>query len=149
MSRVFSRDHLAPLVYFTNNWISLAGVVIVTTATVFWLFLLPFMLWGQITHPYIGLLVFLLLPAAFIGGFILIPIGILLLRRRERRTGVVHQGRFPSLNWQNPDFRRVAMFIIVATVLNLVIASQLAYGAVNYMDSTNFCGLTCHRVMAP
>ena len=32
---------LSPLVHLSNNWISLIGVVVVTTATVFWLFLLP------------------------------------------------------------------------------------------------------------
>lgn len=53
---------LAPLIYLSNNWISLLGVVVVTTATVFWLFLLPFTLRGEVTHPYIGILVFLLLP---------------------------------------------------------------------------------------
>ena len=30
-----------------------------------------------------------------------------------------------------------------------MIASQLTYGAVNYMDSVTFCGQTCHTVMQP
>ena len=34
-------------------------------------------------------------------------------------------------------------------MLNIVIASQLSYGAVNYMDSVTFCGQTCHTVMQP
>jgi nitrate/TMAO reductase-like tetraheme cytochrome c subunit len=145
---MFSRDRLAPLVYLSNNWISLLGIVIVTTATVFWLFLLPVTLRGQITHPYIGILIFLLLPAVFVAGLILIPLGIVLRRRHERRTGEapVH---FPPINWQNPRFRRLVTFIVATTVLNLIIMSQLAYGSVNYMDTTTFCGLTCHRVMDP
>ncbi len=40
-------------VYFANNSISLIGVVLVTTATVSWLFLLPVTLRGEETHPYI------------------------------------------------------------------------------------------------
>ena len=35
---------LSPLVHLSNNWGSLIGVVVVTTATVFWLFLLPTLL---------------------------------------------------------------------------------------------------------
>ena len=35
------------------------------------------------------------------------------------------------------------------TVLNIVIASQLSYGAVSYMDTVTFCGQTCHTVMQP
>src|SRR5579872_801756 len=145
---LFSRDRIAPLVHLSNNWISLTGVVIVTTATVFWLFLLPFTLRGEITHPYIGILVFLLLPALFILGLILIPVGIVLCRRRDRERGQV-PASFPPLNWQNTDFRRLAIFVLATTVLNLIITSQFAYGAVNYMDTTTFCGLTCHRVMDP
>lgn len=144
----FSRDRIAPLVYLSNNWISLTGVVIVTTATVFWLFLLPYTLRGEITHPYIGILVFLLLPALFILGLILIPAGIALHRRRDRQRGLT-PASFPPLNWQNPDFRRLSIFVLATTVLNLIITSQFAYGAVNYMDTTTFCGLTCHRVMDP
>jgi hypothetical protein len=34
-------------------------------------------------------------------------------------------------------------------VVNVVIASQLGYGAVSYMDSVTFCGQTCHTVMQP
>ena len=37
---------LLPLVHLSNNWISLIGVVVVTSTTVFWLFLLPFRLLG-------------------------------------------------------------------------------------------------------
>lgn len=141
-------NRLAPLVYLANNWISLTGVVIVTTATVFWLFLLPFTLRGEVSHPYIGILIFLLLPAVFILGLVLIPLGIAYHRRRDRARGEMSI-TFPPLNWQNHDFRRLLLFVGVTTFLNLIIASQLAYGAVNYMDSTSFCGLTCHRVMNP
>jgi len=140
--------YLAPLVHLANNWISLIGVVIVTSATVFWLFLLPFTLRGEITHPYIGILIFLVLPAAWILGLLLIPIGISLQRRRDLRAGLP-QASFPPLNWANPDFRRVASFILATTVVNVIITSQFTYGAVTYMDTTTFCGLTCHKVMEP
>ena len=65
-------DFLRSWVYFANNSLSLIGVVLVTTATVTWLFLLPVTLRGQITHPYVGILVFLLVPAVFVLGLLLI-----------------------------------------------------------------------------
>ena len=140
--------NLPALIYLSNNWISLTGVVTVTTATVFWLFLLPTTLRGEVTHPYIGILVFLLLPAVFFGGLALIPAGILLRRRREQRASAA-RAAFPPVNWQNADFRKLVMFVGAATLLNIVIGSQLSYSAVNYMDSVTFCGLTCHTVMQP
>src|SRR5215469_1624137 len=77
---------LIPLVYLSDNWISLVGVVLVTTCTVFWLFLLPLMLRGGPDNPYFGILVFLLLPGAFIASLLFIPLGIVLKRRAEGRS---------------------------------------------------------------
>ena len=139
---------LSPLIHLSNNWISLAGVVIVTTATVFWLFLLPVTLHGQTTNPYVGILAFLTIPAPFFVGLFMIPLGIWLKKRREGRLGLLPRGT-PLIWSANPELRKLVYFVGVATVLNIVIASQLTYGAVNYMDSVTFCGETCHQVMQP
>jgi hypothetical protein len=138
---------LSPLIHLSNNWISLAGVVIVTTATVFWLFLLPTTLRGETRNPYVGILAFLTIPGPFFGGLVLIPLGIWLKRRREGRSGILPTGR--AVTWQNLELRRLVYFVGATTVLNVLIASQLTYGAVNYMDSVTFCGQTCHTVMQP
>ena len=142
------RGWLSPVIHLSNNWISLAGVVLVTTATIFWLFVLPITLRGQTENPYIGILAYLVLPAPFFAGLMLVPLGMWIQRKRDGRSGV-YPPQFPPLNWHNADLRRLAYFIGVTTVANIVIASQLSYGAVNYMDSVTFCGETCHTVMQP
>ena len=142
------RGWMSPFVHLSNNWISLAGVVIVTTATVFWLFLLPITLRGETENPYVGILAFLTIPVPFFGGLILIPLGIWLKRRREGRAGI-YPSDFPAPSWANPELRRLVYFVGVTTVLNIAIASQLSYGAVSYMDTPTFCGQTCHTVMQP
>ncbi|HWC97035.1 MAG TPA: NapC/NirT family cytochrome c [Candidatus Sulfopaludibacter sp.] len=91
---------------------------------------------------------FLILPAPFFLGLILIPVGMWIQRKREGRSGI-YPPDFPTLNWSNSDLRRLAYFVGAATVVNIVIASQLSYGAVSYMDTTTFCGQTCHTVMQP
>ncbi len=139
---------LSPVIHLSNNWISLLGVIIVTTATVFWLFLLPTTLHGETHNPYIGILAFLTIPGPFFGGLVLIPLGIWLKRRREGRAGI-YPPEFPTLTWSNPELRKLVYFVGGTTVLNILIASQLTYGAVNYMDSVTFCGQTCHTVMQP
>jgi hypothetical protein len=142
------RDWLAPLVHLSNNWLSMIGVAVVTSATVFWLFLLPMTLRGEMQNPYIGMLSYLALPGFFFFGLFLIPLGIAWKRRRERRTASL-PGTFGPLTWANREVRRLVVFIGVLTVANIVIASQFAYGAVNYMDTVTFCGKTCHTVMQP
>jgi hypothetical protein len=139
---------LSPLVHLCNNWVSLIGVVVVTSATVFWLFLLPTTLRGDVHNPYNGILAFMLLPALFFLGLLLIPLGIYWRNRKEKRRGL-YPASFPPLNMQNVDFRRLIAFVGVTTFANIAIASQLAYGAVSYMETVSFCGQTCHTVMQP
>jgi hypothetical protein len=121
---------LSPLVYLPNNWISLLGVVVVTTATVLWLFLLPTTLRGQTGNPYFGILAYLALPMVFIMGLVLIPTGIAWQRHRQRSAGKLPSAFLP-LNFQNPHFRRLLAFIGVTTFANAIIAGQFTYSAVN------------------
>ena len=123
---------LSPLVYLSNNWVSLAGVVIVTTAVVFWLFLLPTTLKGEATSPYIGILVFLGLPAPFFAGLIMIPLGIWLKRRREGVSGI-YPPDFPPLPWHNFELRK-----LVASLCNAS-EPELAF----FSPSLTRLSLTC------
>jgi len=139
---------LRPLVYLSGNWLSRMGVVAVNTAMVLWLFLLPTTLGGAALHPYVGILAFLALPGLFFLGLALIPLGIVLRRRRELRQGLPATV-FPPLHSNTPELRRLLLFVGITTVLNLIVGAQLTYGAVHYLDSVTFCGRTCHEVMQP
>jgi hypothetical protein len=145
MPRRFS-DWLAPVVYLASNWISLIGVVLVTTAGVLWVLLLPSLLRGDSRNPYIGILEFLLLPVVFFAGLLLIPAGIWWYRRRN---GSRLPPSFPPVDLGNPRFRRLLAFVSTATLLNLIIGGQLTYRATSYMETVSFCGQTCHTVMQP
>jgi hypothetical protein len=138
------RDSLRPVVYLSSNWVSLLGVVMVTTAGVLWLLLLPTMFRGHSPDPYIGALEFLVLPMVFFLGLGLIPLGIWLTRRKGHLPS-----SFPPLDLSNPRFKKLLTFLAVTTALNVFIGAQLAYRAVSYMETTTFCGQTCHVVMKP
>ena len=45
--------------------------------------------------------------------------------------------------------RNGLLFVAVATFLNIMIFGFASYQGVSYMDTTTFCGQTCHTVMAP
>ncbi len=132
------KDKLSPLVYFSNNWISRTGVFLVTAAGITWLFLLPAYFGGHAAGAYIGILLFLLIPMAFFAGLGLIPLGILVKRRR---TGGVTSP-------PGADLRKMASFVAIVTVANIMIGSNLSYRAVEHMEGVEFCGATCH-VMKP
>src|SRR2546427_11258337 len=80
-------EWLSPLIYLSDNGLSLAGVVMVTAAAVLWLFLLATLIRGHAENPYVGIPGFLILPGVFIFGLVLIPIGIALRRAILHRRG--------------------------------------------------------------
>ena len=138
---------LAPVIFLSDNWISLIGVVLVTTSAILWFLLLPITWGGGVQNPYLGILLYLILPGAFFLSLLLIPLGIFLKRRRMRTLGEFQ--RPVSIDLRRREFRHVLGFFAATTFANFVIGSQVTYSAVNYMDSVRFCGQTCHTVMQP
>jgi len=123
----------------------MAGVALVTLAGFSWLFALPENIRGNVGNPYIGLLVFMAIPAVFFAGLALIPIGIALGRRRAAAGFGNVPGAAPD---RRAAWRRAGIFFAIMTVANLVIGSQLTYRAVEHMETVQFCGQSCH-VMQP
>ncbi|MFZ0418508.1 MAG: NapC/NirT family cytochrome c [Candidatus Sulfotelmatobacter sp.] len=143
------RDRLQPIYFLGQNPITLTGAVVTTstalTTIAFWFY--DFFLPGP-PHPYIGLLVYLILPGIFVLGLLLIPLGIWLRRRTLRESGQL-PGVYPAIDLGLPVVRRTLEWVGFATVVNLLILGTASYRGVQYMDSANFCGTTCHTVMAP
>jgi len=142
------RDWSQPIYFLGQNPVSLTGAVITTstalTTIAFWFY--EIFLPGP-PHPYVGILVFLTLPAIFVLGLLLIPIGIWLRRRSLRGSGQL-PAVFPAIDLRLPAVQRTLEWVVVATGLNLLIIGTASYRGVEYLDSTNFCGTTCH-VMLP
>jgi NapC/NirT cytochrome c family, N-terminal region/Cytochrome c7 and related cytochrome c len=143
------REWSQPIYFLGQNPITLTGAVITTstalTTIAFWFY--DIFLPGP-PHPYIGLLVFLILPGIFVLGLLLIPLGIWLKRRNLVGSGTL-PGVYPAIDLGLPVVRRTLEWVALATTLNLLIFGTASYRGVQYMDSTSFCGTTCHTVMAP
>ena len=139
---------MRPALFFGNNPISLAGGAITTAAGItmigYWLV----EIFGRPNdNPYLGIIFFLLLPALFIGGLILIPVGLFLRRRKLRQAGQI-PAEFPKVDLNDRIFRHGLDIVLVATILNLLVVSVASYRGASYMDSPQFCGQSCH-VMHP
>lgn len=124
-----------------SHGLSLAGVVLVTTAGFLWLVAIPALARGHVDNPYTGILLFLVLPAVFFAGLALIPIGVVLARRKV--AAGLRQATDPAA-----AMRRLGVFLAVTTLANVVIGSQLVERAVHHMETPQFCGDSCH-VMRP
>jgi nitrate/TMAO reductase-like tetraheme cytochrome c subunit len=144
----FRENWLRPALFFGNNPISLAGGAITTATGVtlicYWLV----ELFGRPSeNPYLGILLFLILPALFILGLILIPIGIWLRRKKLQKAGQI-PAAFPRVDLNDRVFRHGLDIVFVATVVNLLVVATATYRGAAYMDSPQFCGSSCH-VMTP
>jgi nitrate/TMAO reductase-like tetraheme cytochrome c subunit len=129
--------------------ISVVGMVLTTISAV--LFLVVFLadLFGWHTNPYLGIVFFLILPAVFLFGLALIPIGAWIERRRRARGRAPSEFHWPRIDLNDPAQRTTAVIVFAVTMANIVIVSLAAYRGVAYMDSPQFCGQVCHRVMKP
>ena len=144
----FRENWIRPALFFGNNPISLAGGAITTASGVtmisYWLAQLS----GHLSdNPYLGIIFFLLLPAIFVLGLVLIPIGIVVRRRKLRKADQI-PASFPAINLNDRVFRHGIEIVLVATIVNFLVVATASYHGAEYMDSPQFCGSSCH-VMKP
>ena len=144
----FRENWVRPALFFGNNPISLAGGAITTASGVtmigYWLVEL---IGRPNENPYLGIIFFLILPALFILGLALIPIGIFMRRRRFQKEGKI-PAVFPKVDFNDRIFRHGIDIVVMATIVNLLVVSIASYRGAAYMDSPQFCGQSCH-VMHP
>jgi hypothetical protein len=138
-----------PLVYLSQNGLTLTGAALTTSSALtmiaFWT---AELLRGTPAHPYAGILFFVILPAFFALGLILMPLGLILRRRALRRRGELPQ-QYPPVSVRLANVRRGLTIVGILTVVNVILMGTASYKGVEYVDSNQFCGLTCHKVMAP
>ena len=144
----FRENWVRPALFFGNNPISLAGGAFTTGSGVIMLgYWVTEILGRAHANPYLGIIFFLILPALFILGLILIPIGIVVRYRRLQLQGAIPK-TYPKIDLNDKVFRHGIDVVLVATVVNILIVAISSYRGASYMDSPEFCGATCH-VMHP
>jgi nitrate/TMAO reductase-like tetraheme cytochrome c subunit len=144
-----AKSWMRPIVYLGQNPLSILGAVLTTSSALtlgaFWVFEL---LTTRPLPPYAGIVLFLVLPGVFLLGLILMPVGALRQRRLLKRQGKLPR-EYPRIDLRHPVLRRAAVLVAFATGINAMILGTASYLGVQYMDSAQFCGQSCHTVMAP
>ena len=144
----FRENWVRPALFFGNNPISLAGGAITSASAVtmvgYWLI----EIFGHTNeNPYLGIIFLFLLPALFVGGLLLIPVGVALRRRKLKKAGEI-PSIYPKVDLNDRIFRHGLDVVLLATIANLLIVATASYRGAAYMDSPQFCGQSCH-VMHP
>ena len=139
---------IRPAFFLSQNLISRTGVVLATTSGITLVIAFASLLFGYHPNPYAGILVYMILPAVFAVGLVLIPMGIIRDYRRKTRAGQL-PAVYPKVDLSQRGVRSTVMFVGIMTAINVPIFAIASYSGTVYMESDQFCGQTCHRVMDP
>lgn len=132
-----------------HNWISYLGGVVATLAfVVFWALLVVYLVTGE-SQPYAGLVLFILFPAVFAAGLLLIPVGMFFEWRHQKRTGRRSIPRLPVLDLNNSAHRNAAFVFALGSLFVALFSAFVSYQGFRVTESTPFCGQLCHTVMTP
>ena len=132
-----------------QNWISLIGltIVIICLLMIATLFILStFLGHGSL---YLGLVIYILLPAVMLAGFFLIILGMILKSRRMKKQKDRRIPSWPRIDLNVSRQRRTFFFFSLGTALFLIISALGSYEAFHFTESNQFCGQLCHIIMEP
>ncbi len=145
------QNFFGPVFNYANNPLSIAGIVLATVSGLSIAAFLVMEAAGSVRNPYVGIVAYVILPMIFLAALIVIPIGMWRRRRRLIASGVsaAQRARFPRLDFNDPRLRRLGTAVLGLTAVNALIFGISSLLAVEHMESTEFCGTTCHTLMAP
>jgi hypothetical protein len=137
---------LGRLFNYANNLTTLVGIVLTTVSAISIIIFVFTEMAGGLRNPYIGIFAYMVLPAAFLLGLVLIPIGMWRRRAKLIAAGLslAERTRYPRLDFNDPQLRRAGAVILLLTGINGVIFGTSSYLAVEHMETVEFCGTTCH-----
>ncbi len=132
-----------------RNYKSFAGAVIVIAAVVSILLLFLIELTQRADNPYLGIVTYVILPAFLIFGLLVILTGMLIERRRRRRSPSSEIPPYPKIDLNESRQRWLAIAILGLSFVFVCASAFGSYRAYEYTESVEFCGKACHSVMKP
>lgn len=134
----------------TKNWTSIIGatITVITFFMIIFLFTISTLL--NRGGSYIGIIIYIVLPAFLIAGLMLIPIGMFFQKKKsEKFTDSKESKPLPYVDLNNPKHRNATIVFIIGTLIYFFLSALGSYEAFHYSESVEFCGTTCHNVMIP
>ncbi|MFA7228845.1 MAG: NapC/NirT family cytochrome c, partial [Melioribacteraceae bacterium] len=136
------------LPHSSQNWVSLIGatIALISIFMIIFLFVITFTSGGG---TYLGLVVYIILPGFLVLGLLMVPVGMFLKVRRDKRNHVLPTKEWPHVNLNDIRHRHAFFIFAVGTTIFLFLTAFGSYEAFHYTESVEFCGTLCHNVMIP
>lgn len=135
------------LLAYAGTWLGLTGIIMTTCSLLALLILIAFDIFLGFNRPYLGVLVYVILPCAVFAGLLLIGAGAWHQRRLRRTPG--YKPGLPHIDLNNPRHRRNVILTVCIGFVFLLFSAFGSYRAYQVTESVAFCGLLCHQVMEP
>ncbi len=140
------RKNLPRLAY---NWISGVGAVLAGVSFSAAALLLVLSVFSQVRSPYVGVLLYVALPALVVVGLLLIPLGMWRRARKLKERGDEEIPPWPRIDLNVRRERNGAFLFVVGSTLFVLASIVGVYKAYHYTESVSFCGAVCHTAMKP
>ena len=127
------------------NWVGIFGVVLAMCSLFAALCLIAIDFLHGFRQPYVGILIYLILPSFFWIGLIFAAVGVWLERRRLKKPAAAEA----CLEVSGGRRTRQLVVALAGTFLFLMLSSLGSYRAFQVTESPGFCGALCHTVMQP
>jgi hypothetical protein len=97
-------------------------------------------------NPYVGVVIYLITPMFISAGVGLVGLSWFLRYRRRKRYG---QEAALLVDLRNPSHLMKIKTVGMGLTLFACVSAVATYRSYQFAESTQFCGLTCHKVMTP
>ncbi len=131
------------------NWTSVIGATIALISLFMIVFLFVITSIFNQGGSYIGVVIYIALPTLMVIGLLMIPVGMIIKFRKQRKEKEKQVLRWPAFDFNEPRQRNAFMIFSVGTTIFLLLSAIGSYEAFHYTESVEFCGTLCHEVMKP
>src|SRR5947209_15075610 len=126
-----------------RNPISLVGAALAVVSLVNILFLFMIDLMSDHPNPYVGILAYMVVPAFFIFGLLLVPVGVWYDRRHRRGQKAGEESQYLRIDFSDPGQRGAVAFFLVFVIVFVMMSAIGSYRGYEFTDSVQFCGQLC------
>ncbi|MEJ2091819.1 MAG: NapC/NirT family cytochrome c [Syntrophobacterales bacterium] len=128
-----------------GNWVGLFGLILAACSLFAALFLIIIDFLHGFRTPYMGILIYLIVPSFAWFGLIIAGVGTWLELRRRKKPAAAEV----PVEVSDRRRRRNLVVALAFTVIFLMLSSIGSYRAFEVTESPGFCGALCHPVMKP
>lgn len=133
-----------------RNWTSFLGAALASVSLLIIVFLFIVSMIFDAGSSYLGIFIYIVLPVFLVMGLLLIPLGMVISRRKRRKTLPPEEAAaWPRIDFNNPAVRNATLIFGVGTTVFIILSAIGSYEAFHYTESVEFCGKLCHKVMEP